>query len=131
MSKEIALKWLEDCSRTANALDFTAHMNLISKRVSLTGVPGFDNIGYDDWFAQCEHEFGNKLLKRVQYKGLKMVVETETRLMFKTYETVEAVDGTINAQGVEMLIEKETDGVWRLLQERVLSDDETRHDKLI
>ncbi|HEY9050106.1 MAG TPA: hypothetical protein VIQ03_01100 [Gammaproteobacteria bacterium] len=131
MSNKIAQQWLENCSKTANALDLSAHMNLISKRVSLTGVPGFDNIGYDAWYAQCEHEFGNRLLKRVQYAGFKPIVETETRVMFKTYETVEASDGTVNAQGVEMLLEKEDDGVWRLVQERVLSADESRHDKLI
>ncbi|HEY9051994.1 MAG TPA: hypothetical protein VIQ03_10655 [Gammaproteobacteria bacterium] len=131
MSKELAHQWLENCAKTANALDLSAHMDLISKRVSLTGVPGFESIGYDDWYSQCEHEFGNKLLKRVQYDGFKLIVETETRVMFKTYETVEGSDGTINAQGVEMLLEKENDGVWRLVQERVLSADESKHDRLI
>lgn len=131
MSKEIAQKWLEDSAKTANALNLSAHMNLISKRVSLTGVPGFDTIGYDDWYAQCEHEFGNRLLKSVRYNGFKLIVETDSRVMFKTYEKVEGSDGTTNAQGVEMLLEKEDDGVWRLVQERVLPEAESRHDKLI
>jgi len=131
MPKEIAQHWLQEAARTANALNLDAHMNLISKRVALTGVPGFDTIGYHDWYAQCEHEFTNKLLKRVQYQGFKLIVETDTRLMFKTHETVEGVDGTVNAQGVEMLLEKEQDGVWRLMQERVLPAEETLHDKLI
>lgn len=131
MTIKIAQQWLQDSARSANALNLNEHMNLISKRVSLTGVPGFDSIGFDDWHAQCEHEFTNKLLKRVQYQGFKLIVETDTRVMFKTHETVEGVDGTINAQGVEMLLEKEADGVWRLLQERVLPAEETAHDKLI
>jgi hypothetical protein len=131
MTIKIAQQWLQDSACSANALNLNEHMNLISKRVSLTGVPGFDSIGFDDWHAQCEHEFTNKLLKRVQYQGFKLIVETDTRVMFKTHETVEGVDGTINAQGVEMLLEKEADGVWRLLQERVLPAAETAHDKLI
>lgn len=131
MSQEIAQQWLDDTAKTANANDLTAHMNLISKRVSLTGVPGFDNIGYEEWFAQCEHEFSNKLLKSVSYKGLKMIVDTDKRIMFKTYETVVGAENETNAQGIEVLIEHEEDGVWRLTQERVLSAEESVHDKLI
>ena len=131
MSKKIAQLWLEESTRSANALDLKAHMNLISKRVALTGVPGFDNIAYAGWHAQCEHEFSTKQLKCVTYQGFKLMVETESRVMFKTHETVEGVDGKINAQGVEMLLEKEADGVWRLIQERVLPAEETAHDKLI
>lgn len=131
MSHEIAQSWLDETAKTASANDLTAHMNLISKHVSLTGVPGFDNIGYDDWFAQCEHEFSNKLLKSVVYRGLKIIVDTDTRIMFKTYETVIGADNETNAQGIEVLIEQEDDGVWRLTQERVLSAEESAHDQLI
>lgn len=130
MSHSTAQTWLDECARTANALDHQQHMNLISQRISLTGVPGFDEIGYDDWSAQCKHEFDNKLLKKVGYNGLKIVVDTPKRIMFRTFETVEGVDGTVNAQGVEMLIEQEEDGQWRLIQERVLAPDETRLHKL-
>ena len=49
-------------AETANKLDFNAHMNLISKDVSVYGVPGFEVITYKDWFNQCKHEFDNKLL---------------------------------------------------------------------
>lgn len=85
-------------------------MNLISHRVSLQGVPGFDNIDYDAWSAQCKHEFENMVIKSVRYDSFKLIAETATRIMFKTFETVEATDGTANAQGVEMLLEQEQDG---------------------
>ena len=126
MSQIIAEQWLLDAVRTANAKDHNAHMDLISKQISLQGVPG-----YDDWSRQCQHEFENNLLKSVRYDGFKLVAETATRVMFKTYETVEATDGTVNAQGVEMLLVKEDDGKWRLAQERILPPDESAHDKLV
>ena len=106
-------------------------MNLISKKVALTGVPEYGAIGYAEWHASCEHEFSNKILKQVTYQGFKLIVETASHVMFKTYETVEGSDGKINAQGVEILLELEADGVWRLIQERVLPADETAHDKLV
>lgn len=110
MSEDIAKQWLHDAASTANNSDFTDHMNLISKKVSLQGVPGFENIGYDNWATQCQHEFENNILKQVKYDGFKLISTTSSHVMFKTFETVEANDGTINAQGIELLLEKEDDG---------------------
>ena len=131
MTQAIAQQWLQESAATATAKDLAAHMDLISQRVSLTGVPGFESIDHASWAAQCKHEFENNILKSVRYDGFKLVAETESRIMFKTYETVEATDGTVNSQGVEMLLEKENDNNWRLVQERVLPDDETAHDNLM
>ena len=124
----IAQEFLNQMAETANALDLDAHMNLISKDVSVFGVPGFDVIGYDDWFNQCKHEFDHKLLKRVSYKGLNVLAETPDKIMFKSVETVEGSDGTVNSNGIEFIIQKEADGVWRVSQERVLPEDELESD---
>ena len=115
-------------AETANTLDLDAHMNLISKDVSVFGVPGFDDIGYDDWFNQCKHEFENKLLKQVSYKGLNVLAKTPEKIMFKSLETVEGADVTVISNGIEFIIQKEEDGVWRVSQERVLPDDELEND---
>lgn len=131
MSEAIAKHWLESATTTANNKDHAAHMALISKKVSLQGIPGFENIGYDDWAAQTKHEFENDVLKAVHYKGFKLITSTPTHIMFKTFETVEANDGTINAQGIEILLENEEDGQWRLIQERILPENEARHDGLL
>ena len=131
MSEAIAKQWLADAANTATNKYFDAHMDLISRKVSLQGVPGFENIGYEDWARQCKHEFDNDVLKSVRYDGFKMIVDTETRIMFKTFETVEGTDGTINGQGIEVLLEKEADGKWRLVQERILPEDETAYDGLL
>ena len=87
------LEFLAVMAETANKHDFQAHMNLISKEVSVYGVPGFEVITYDDWYKQCEHEFDNKLLKKVSYDGLNVLAETPDRVMFKSVETVEGSDG--------------------------------------
>jgi len=119
---------LEALALTANAGAYTSHMDLISKEVSVYGVPGFEVIGYEDWARQCEHEFDAGLLKRVSYEGLRMVTVTPGNVLFKTTETVEGTDGTVNRQGLEILIRKEEDGKWRVLQERILAEDEMDFD---
>lgn len=124
-----AQSFLDVMASTANDLNLKEHMNLISKEVSVFGVPGFDVIGYQDWYNQCQHEFENKLLKKVSYQGLNILAETPERIMFKSIETVEASDGETNSNGIEFIIQKEDDGQWRVMQERILPDDEFENDR--
>lgn len=131
MSELIAKQWLSESADTANNKQFQAHMNLISDRISLRGLPGYENINYEAWYKQCEDEFSNNILKSVRYDGLKMLTESDSRITFMSFETVEAHDGKINRHGIEVLLEKEGDGVWRLVQERILSEDESRQNGLI
>lgn len=104
-------------------------MNTISRTVQLFGVPGFEVINYADWSNQCEHEFAEKTLQSVAYAGLDVVTMTPLKIMFKTFERVEAKDGTVNEAGVEMLIQKELDDTWRLVQQRVLPPEEVAFDQ--
>jgi ketosteroid isomerase-like protein len=124
-----AQSFLDLMAATANDLNLEEHMKLISKDVAVFGVPGFEVIGYQDWFNQCQHEFKNKLLKKVSYKGLNVLAETPDRVMFKSIETVEGSDGAINTNGIEFIIQKEDDGQWRVSQERILPEDELENDQ--
>ena len=121
-----AQQFLDQMAMTANALDLDAHMDLISKEVHVFGIPGFEKIGYDDWFKQCKHEFENKMLKQVYYKGLDILTETSDKLVFKSIETVEGTDGKSNTYDIEFIIQKEDDGKWRVTQETVLSQDDLK-----
>jgi hypothetical protein len=125
---DIAKRFLTERARTANDKAYEAHMALVSRRVQVLGVPGFEVLGYDDWARQCAHEFREGILEGVSYRGLKVLVDRPTRVMFKTLETVEASDGTADTRGIEVVIEREEDGAWRVIQERVLPDEETVHD---
>jgi hypothetical protein len=129
--EKIARNWMQEVAVTAAAGDLEAHMDLVSKRVQVVGEPGFDGIDYADWVRQCSHEFENRLLKGVDYRGFKLLAHTDARIMFKTYETVTGTDGTVNAQGIEVLLELEDDGKWRVTQERILPPDEVEHDGLL
>jgi len=127
----IAQEWLDASALTASNKDFDAHFNLISKKVRVTGVPGYESISYDDWARQSEQEFKDGVLKSVNYDGLNMTAHNDTQIMFKTLESIFANDGSHRSHGVEILLEKEDDDVWRVIQERVMTDDETRHVGLI
>ena len=67
----IAQQWLDDSAQTATDKNFEAHFNLISRKVRVTGVPGFDDgISYDDWARQCKQEFKDNILKSVSYEAI-------------------------------------------------------------
>jgi hypothetical protein len=126
-AESIIKNWLTAIVDTASERDHSAHMDLISKKVNLVGVPGFDSIGFDDWSNQCQHEFEIELISDIQYQGLKVRAATDSRIMFITHETIIASDDTKKQQGVECLLELEDDGIWRLTQQRIMSDEETAH----
>lgn len=125
--EEIAQQWMDASAQTAFEKAFDAHMDLISKKVRVTGVPGFESISYDDWARAAEKDFKDEVLVSVSYEGLKMNAHNETQIMFKTVETIFVNDGSKKTHGVEILLELEEDGVWRVIQERVMTGDETRH----
>ena len=122
-------EFLDVMAETANKHDFVAHMNLISKDVKVYGLPDFEEINYDDWYNQCQKEFKDMLLLRVSYHGLHILAEAPDRIMFAAVEIAEASDGHENVYGIEFTIQKEDDGQWRVVQERILPeaklDDET------
>ena len=126
-AEKIAKKWLDASALTASNQDFEAHFNLISEKVRVTGVPGFDSISYDDWARAAKKDFEEGTLEKVTYEGLKLNAQNEKQIMFKTLENIFVSDGTKKTQGVEILIELEKDGEWRVIQERVMTGDEIRH----
>ena len=123
-AQQIAEQWLTDSTESAGKKDIQVHMGMISKRVSLQGVPGFDNLGYEAWYTQCKHQFENAMIKSISYKGFNLVSATDNRIVFTVFEAVVGADGTLNEQIVEMTLEKEEDDQWRLVLERVLIEND-------
>ena len=126
-AEEIAQNWMDSCCQTIQQYDHKSHMNLISKDVQVFGIPGFEVIGYTDWFSQCEHEFHEKLIKKASYEGLKIRQSHDTQIIFLTNESILAADGTTDAHPIEIVLSKEQDGEWRVTQERLLSAEEASH----
>ena len=114
----------------ALAGDLDGHMAMISPDVVVFGVPGFDTLGYEDWYRQCEHEFPQRLIRGLDYSGTRIRSVDDKRILFKSLETTRTADGGETAQGVEMLLQHE-DSAWRLKQLRLLPEDEARHDGLL
>lgn len=116
----IVSQWLASRTITANEKNLSEHLNLISRQVKLLGVPNFDVIDYANWARQCEHEFTTNVLKDVAYEGADILSAAEKHIMFQTLETVRANDGKTLSNRLEIVIEKESDGQWRVIEEKIL-----------
>lgn len=130
MSNPVVDSWLGQFVATAVARDLEGHMAMISPQVMVFGVPGFDTLGYEDWYRQCEHEFPQGLITDLEYSRIKVRTTSEQDILFKSLETTRTSDGGRLAQAVEMLLQHEDDD-WKLKQLRILPEDEARHDGLI
>ena len=124
LAQEIAEQWLSGAGESAAQKDLKGHMGMISKSVSVLGVPGFDNIDYDTWYKQCRHQFEMSMIKSIAYKGFNFISATESQIMFTILEVVMGTDGRLNEQIVEMSLDKVEDNIWRLVQERVLIEND-------
>lgn len=126
-ARAIIREWMDRTVRTLADYDIQGHLGLISKEVKVHGVPEFGIIDYKDWAAQVEHEFKNKLIKSVEFRGDRIRAESPQDIMFLTLEVVTASDGQVIENALEVLLKKEDDGVWRVIQERILDEGESRH----
>lgn len=130
MTDATVQSWLERFVATALAGDLQGHMAMISPQVMVFGIPGFDTLGYDDWYRQCEHEFPQGLIKTLEYSRLKQRTASGDSILFKALETTQTSEGGSLAQAVEMLLQQEGSD-WKLKQLRILPEDEARHDGLL
>ena len=126
-AEQIINRWLNACGQTIRDYNHSGHMNLISKQIKVFGIPGFDVIGYQDWSSQCEHEFQERLVSDTKYHGLKIRHEDDGQIVFITLESISTADGINEQHVIEAILSKETDGEWRLTQERLLDDAEAQH----
>ncbi|MGB5199283.1 MAG: nuclear transport factor 2 family protein [Sedimenticolaceae bacterium] len=130
MIDSVVQDWLANFRRTALARDLEGHMAMISPQVTVFGVPGFDTLGYQDWYKQCAHEFPQGLIVALDYSRIAVRTANDSQILFKALETTATADGGQIAQAVEMLLQCDEDS-WRLKQLRILPADEARHDGLV
>ena len=126
MSEERVDRWLESFAGTARERDLAGHMAHIARDVRVLGVPGFESLGYDDWYRQCAQEFPQGLITDLQYSEPRVRASTPEQVMFFTEEKISTSEGNSLSHMLEMVL-IERDELLLLRQLRILSDDEAKH----
>ncbi|MBI1424543.1 MAG: hypothetical protein GC149_13945 [Gammaproteobacteria bacterium] len=107
---------MADSIRQAN-LD--AHMDRVSRRVRVYGVPSKEVIDYRDWKSRRQYEFTHGEILAVNYLNTRLVSSTQKRIRFVTTETTVGKNGKILVLNKNIILEREDDDVWRVVEENV------------
>jgi len=120
VSKVLGQNWLEKLADAASKGNVDAHMELISENINVFDEPGNRNLDYHDLAEYCRSRFQVDAPIRVSYRDMRIKTMTPARVKFIATETVEQPD-CVNQRGLEFIIQREDDGRWRAVQERLLT----------
>ena len=111
---------------TLERLDVAAHMDLISKDVKVFGLANHEFVDYNFWHNQVKEQFSQGLVKSVRYYLHAVRADSDSLVLFTAIEYLTDKDGKEHESHLEVALAKEDDGVWRVIQEKVLTQDEAQ-----
>lgn len=127
MSQELIRNWLKSMSDSVKNRDLESHMELVSKKVQVYGIPNHDVLGYKDWYRRRRNEFNNKRLAGLSYNNLNIKTITLRRLGFEVTELMQAANGQQIQIEKQIILEQEEDKQWRVVEETILQWHHIKH----
>ena len=119
MSKVLVKMWLDKLARTATNGNVDAHLELISQQINIVDTEKKRCLDYSDWAEYCRQRYQTNNPVQVEYGDIRIKTMTPARVKFIATETVEAPD-QVDRRGTEFIIQREDDGIWRAVQERLI-----------
>lgn len=127
MTAFIAAQWLDEMARSTNEQDFDALLDLLSDHIRLLGDSDQDTVDQEEWVRRRKLQFEGRAPGLLSYTPPQMTANLPGRLMFRTVETIETLNGTHQQRPLEIIIQQEDDGKWRALQQRPLPEASRRY----
>jgi len=121
MALHIAEDWLKAISQSVKNQDINDHMRLVSKHVCVYGIPGIDSLNYQQWLYRRHNEFLRNRLFSLQYRIIRIKTDQQRRLGFEVEEQMMATEGKAVIIRKDILLEREEDDHWRVVEERIHS----------
>jgi len=118
---QIIYKWQEAMSRTIGARDLSNHMELISKKVEVFGNPSKEHINYAGWYKRRNNEFEKQSVICISYANTRIKTITQRRIIFNVNESIVGTDGRIITLNQDVILEREDDDKWRLVEQSIRS----------
>lgn len=111
--------WCLDISQSIKQRDLDRHLQLVSKKVKVYGMPSKGVIDYKEWRARRKYEFKNESVMALNYQDIKLIGSTAKRLRFTASETMLGKDGKMVILDKHFILEYEDDSLWRVVEENV------------
>ncbi len=119
MPQTIIGNWLEKLTRSVKKRDLAAHMQLVSERVQVYGLPGGQIVDHRQWKNRRHTEFNQAQLLALDYRLLNIKTITSRRLGFHVEETMQACNGMCVFIDKDIILELEADEQWRVVEENI------------
>ena len=119
MSELDIRKWLSNITETAKAKDLKQHMDLVSEKVAVYGMPSGKTLNYADWQNRRQSEFKRGLIKGLAYNNLKIKTFGLRRLIFDIEEIMDGTNGDLAIINKQVVLEEEQDNKWRVVEETI------------
>jgi hypothetical protein len=116
---DIIHQWLEEMKQSVETQDLERHMQLVSERVQVYGLPKKEVVDYQQWRQRRRNEFDNGRLIAMQHGPIKVKTLGLVRIAFNLDQTLIANDGLVYIVNKDVMLEKEDDGVWRVIEETI------------
>jgi len=119
VTQHIVEDWLEAMRLSVEQHDLTAHMALVSKNVHIYGLPNYKEIDYDAWQQRRKNEFNHNRLQALVHKLIRIRLSLQRRIGFELEEHMLASDGKVCIILKDVLLEREADDNWRVVEENI------------
>lgn len=119
VTQHIIEDWLEAIRTSVEQHDLAAHMALVSRNVRIYGLPNHKEIDYDAWKQRRKNEFEQNRLRGLLHKIIRIRLSLQRRIGFELQEHMLASDGKVYAILKDVLLEREEDDNWRVVEEKI------------
>lgn len=125
-SNAIIQDWLDNLAFSAATWDLDAHMALVSRQVTVIGIPGVDKIDYQGWKLRRRNEFKKKLLHSLTHREATLLNERPKIITFSVKELMRDQEKQCIELEKEITLQQEEDGKWRVVRELILNIEDRR-----
>ena len=119
LAEQTVRSWFMNMSGSVQSRDIDQHIQHVSKKVNVYGMPSKAVISYKEWKSRRHNELKNKDLLALNYKGIHIISCSAKRITFNTSETLVGKGGKMVIIDKNIIIEHEDDGNWRLVEENI------------
>ena len=118
---QVIYQWQDAMIKTIADKDLSNHMTLISKKVEVFGNPSKEHINYAGWYKRRKNEFEKQNVICISYNNTKIKTITQRRIIFNVNESIVGTDGRIITANLDVILEREDDEQWRLVEQNIRS----------
>lgn len=111
--------WCDAMGRTIRDKDLEGHMALVSETLRIYGLPSKQVVDYAGYHKRRKHELRNDVLITLNYVNVRVVTSTQRRISFRAKEKLVGRDGTLVLMDKNIILEREDDGVWRMVEDKI------------